>query len=232
MRRPIATFCVLAAVFAACTLSPVAAQAGDLVVKPRNPKTIFRTQDGVYEPRKLKYRVSTTAGKRTWVLRSRKTMFTGTPPSGKARKRAKRVVVTPNDARIGALAPGIYDLRLVWRAKGRGNKRVKRNVSLVVEGDAAAGLSYFTNSCSGCHDIGVNKNGPRLGGVYGRKAGTVPGFSYSDALVAYGEVWEERTLNAWLMNPQKLVPGANMYVLVTDPVDRMNLIAYLKSVSP
>ncbi len=230
MTRLLATPCVLAAFLSAGVL---AASAGDLTVSPKNGRTVYRSHEGTYSPKRLRYRVGTTDGKRRWSMGSTKKLFTASPPSGTARKRPRPVIVTPEDARIRTRAPGIYNVRLIWRPKGPGSRaRIGRNVTLIVEGDPAAGLTYFNATCSGCHDLYINKNGPRLIDVYGRKAGTVSDFSYSSALVAYGKTWDEKTLNDWLKNPQKAVPGVNMYLSVSDPVDRMNVIAYLKQIAP
>lgn len=68
-------------------------------------------------------------------------------------------------------------------------------------------------------------------GVYGRRAGSVPDFAYSEALKKSGIVWNEATLNAWLTDPQRLVPGQQMNYSVPNPQDRADVIAYLKKES-
>ncbi|MBV9289199.1 MAG: c-type cytochrome, partial [Hyphomicrobiales bacterium] len=73
--------------------------------------------------------------------------------------------------------------------------------------DAAAGAKVF-GICKVCHQIGESaKNfvGPELNGVVGRKAGTVPGYNYSDANKNSGLVWDEETLKAYLKNPKEKV---------------------------
>jgi cytochrome c len=71
--------------------------------------------------------------------------------------------------------------------------------------------------------------GPNLNKLFGRKAGTAPGFAYSPALKASGIVWDAKTLDAYLAAPTKVVPGTRMVVKVPDPARRAALITYLKA---
>jgi len=96
-------------------------------------------------------------------------------------------------------------------------------------GDAAKGAAVFEDRCSLCHSITDNQQGPRLGGVVGRKAGTVPGADYTDALKASGVVWTADKLDLFLQGPSQLVPGTAMPATVPDPAERRDLIAYLAS---
>ena len=67
-------------------------------------------------------------------------------------------------------------------------------------------------------------------GIVGTKAGDVPGYDFSPALKASGLTWDEATLDKWLENPMKLVPGTRMtYAGQSDPAKRKDLIAYLKT---
>ncbi len=99
-------------------------------------------------------------------------------------------------------------------------------------GDAAAGEKVF-NQCKACHDIekGVNKVGPTLKGVVGRKAASVEGYKYSAGMTAKGAegvVWDEATLTAYLPNPKAYVPGTKMaFGGLKKPDDVANVIAYL-----
>ena len=100
-------------------------------------------------------------------------------------------------------------------------------------GDAAAGEKVFkAHLCFGCHRLkpGENAVGPSLGDVYGRKAGTEAGYSYSDALKNSGIVWDAKTLDEWVQGPKKMVDGTKMVLVkpVTDAKDRADLIAFLK----
>jgi len=97
--------------------------------------------------------------------------------------------------------------------------------------DAAAGKQAFAQ-CAACHSVeGANGLGPSLQGIVGRKSGTFPGFRYSRAMKAAGIAWDEKNLDAYLTEPQKLVPGNLMpFSGVADAKQRADLIAYLKTV--
>lgn len=97
-----------------------------------------------------------------------------------------------------------------------------------LRGDPARGEKVYER-CAACHSLDTNRAGPKHRGVVGRKAASVPGFNYSAALKRSGLVWDEATLDRFLTNPIKLVPGTRMYVSVTDDQDRADLIAYLKA---
>lgn len=100
-------------------------------------------------------------------------------------------------------------------------------------GDANAGASLFANRCVACHALNpTRKPGPILAGVYGRRAGTFPGYQYSTALRQSGVIWNDATLDRWLAGPPAYVPGVNMQAKVDSIADRRNLIAYLKLISP
>ena len=95
--------------------------------------------------------------------------------------------------------------------------------------DSKRGETLYVARCGACHTIDENGAGPQHRGLFGRKAATQPGFDYSAALKASGLVWTEATIDRWLTNPNALVPGNKMVVqLANDPLDRADLIAYLK----
>lgn len=88
--------------------------------------------------------------------------------------------------------------------------------------------------CSICHSAQPGKNmvGPSLAGIYGEKAGEVEGFSFSEAMLKSGLVWDDATLDAYLENPRKVVPGTRMsYAGMKNPEMRKEVIAYIKSLS-
>jgi cytochrome c len=99
------------------------------------------------------------------------------------------------------------------------------------EGDAAKGEKVFAK-CKACHalEAGVNKLGPTLHGVFGRKAGTAEGFGkYSDALKDSGIVWDETTIDKYLQNPKEFIPKNKMaFPGLKADQDRADVIAYLK----
>ena len=94
--------------------------------------------------------------------------------------------------------------------------------------EIADGRAAFAR-CSGCHAVtGRERLGPHLNGVIGRKAGSVPGFHYSAAMKRSGIVWNKTTLEEYLANPQKEVPGNRMpFAGLQDPKKRDEIAAYL-----
>ena len=94
--------------------------------------------------------------------------------------------------------------------------------------DTAAGRSAFEKRCTGCHALDHEKAGPRLAGVVGRKAGTVPAFPYSDAVKKSAVVWNEAILDKWLTDPESVIPDTNMAFRLDNPVERAAIIAFLK----
>lgn len=98
-------------------------------------------------------------------------------------------------------------------------------------GDAARGEGLYNDICSACHSLDANRVGPAHRGVYGRKAGSAPGFAYSPGVAASKVIWREATLDQWLTNPQAFIPGARMGFRLSDPQRRADVIAYLKKES-
>ena len=99
--------------------------------------------------------------------------------------------------------------------------------------DAEKGANVF-KKCMACHAIDdKNKIGPSLKGIVGRKAATVEGFKYSDAMLAKaaeGVVWDEATLAAYLPDPKAWVPGTKMaFPGLKKPEEVADLIAFLKA---
>jgi len=86
--------------------------------------------------------------------------------------------------------------------------------------------------CAACHNSdGTHALGPTAKGLYGRKAGTAKGFTYSAAMKRAGVTWDEKSLDAFLADPQKAVPGNVMpFPGVADEKQRAGIIDYLKSV--
>jgi cytochrome c len=101
--------------------------------------------------------------------------------------------------------------------------------------DAAAGEKDFI-ICRACHEIGPGAKvlvGPPLNGVVGRKAGTYPGFEYSDANKNSGITWTKEELTKYLANPQAVVPGTKMiFPGLHDPQQVQDVIAYLSQFGP
>lgn len=95
-------------------------------------------------------------------------------------------------------------------------------------GDALRGKTLYKNTCMSCHSLDYNGIGPAHKDLFGRKAGSLPDYAYSAALQSSTIVWTEATLDKWLKNPAKLIPGEKMGFMVTSAKDRADLIAYLK----
>ena len=95
-------------------------------------------------------------------------------------------------------------------------------------GNAKRGADIYTR-CQACHALDYNRTGPKHCGVVGRKSASVPGFDYSPAMKRANLTWDEQTLDRFLANPPKMVPGTTMtYAGVPDPQERADLIAYLR----
>jgi cytochrome c len=100
-------------------------------------------------------------------------------------------------------------------------------------GDAARGRQIFEKRCTGCHIMAADREGPRLAGVFGRRAGSVVGYAYSAGLKKAGTnglVWDDASLEKWISDPDALVPDNNMEFRVPNTQERLDLIAYLKHV--
>jgi cytochrome c len=93
--------------------------------------------------------------------------------------------------------------------------------------DAEMGKQDFA-ACAPCHAPDQNGVGPKIGGVLNRPAGSVEGFRYSRAMRNSKIVWDEKSLDAYLTEPQKLVPGNLMpFSGIAESQKRSDLIAYL-----
>ena len=141
------------------------------------------------------------------------------------------------EAKSGDMPPLQY-LALHWDAKLSkadvqalsmlGKSAGGSEATLSGAGDAVRGKAVFEKRCTGCHAMEVDREGPRLRGVFGRKAGSVAGFTYSAGLKRSGFTWNEATLERWLSDPDLVVPDNNMSFSVPKAEERRDLIAYLK----
>ena len=96
---------------------------------------------------------------------------------------------------------------------------------------AAADRSKIFPKCAPCHTLvpGRQGLGPSLAGVYGRRAGSLSDFRYSDAMARSGIVWNAATLDRYLTNPAAMIPGTKMTFRGLDsPADRAQVIAFLQ----
>ncbi len=90
-----------------------------------------------------------------------------------------------------------------------------------------SGSELFEDRCEGCHAPAGGGQGPSLTGVFGRKAGALAGFDYSPALKASGVTWTNATLDRFLADPSKMVPGTAMPVHIPDAAQRAAIVSYL-----
>ena len=104
---------------------------------------------------------------------------------------------------------------------------------VMAQGDPDKGATVFKR-CAACHvvDKPQNRVGPSLHGVFGRKAGSVEGFKYSDAMKNADITWDEAQLDKYLENPKGDIPGNKMaFPGLKKPEERADVIAYLKQAS-
>ena len=134
--------------------------------------------------------------------------------------------------------PQLQYLALHWNAKLSANevqglamlgqRAGGSETALAGPGDPIRGNAIFEKRCTGCHALEVDREGPRLAGVYGRRAGSVSGFTYSAGLKKSGVTWDEATLEKWLSDPDRMIPDNNMSFSVPKAAERQDVIAYLK----
>jgi len=106
----------------------------------------------------------------------------------------------------------------VWSSDGDGSANPER------------GKEIYESRCFACHSIDDNRVGPKHLGVFGRKAGSIADYDYSKSVKKAKITWNEKTLDAWLTDPEALIPGQKMGYQVSDAADRADIIAYLKTV--
>jgi cytochrome c len=98
---------------------------------------------------------------------------------------------------------------------------------------AAAGSKPAAfGQCAACHSVEPGKHGvgPSLAGVYGTKSGELAGYAFSDAMKAAKLTWDDQTLDSYLTNPMKMVPGTKMtFAGMSDPAKRKEVIEYMKT---
>jgi cytochrome c len=103
--------------------------------------------------------------------------------------------------------------------------------ALAQQGDASRGERDF-RVCAPCHSLESDRNmtGPSLARLWGRKAGTLPSFDrYSEALKSSGIIWEDRSLDGWLTDPDRMVPNNGMpFDGIKDAGKRADLLAFLR----
>jgi len=93
------------------------------------------------------------------------------------------------------------------------------------------GSELFQGRCGGCHSVDQDHVGPRMRGVFGRAAGAVRNFQYSDALKSSHLVWDAALLDKWLQDPDSLVPDNDMSFRLDNKAERAAIVEYLKTLS-
>jgi cytochrome c len=126
-----------------------------------------------------------------------------------------------------SLAFGVYALAVVLLLPSSSAVAIQDPNS----GGADHGREVFDRRCTGCHALDNDKEGPRLRSVYGRKAGSVSSFKYSDALKKANVTWDDSNLDRWLTDPDKFIPDVDMDFHLEKPDERSAVIAYLKQLS-
>jgi len=93
------------------------------------------------------------------------------------------------------------------------------------------GPTLFKQQCATCHTNNLTdpvRQGPSLFGIVGRRAGSVDGFHYSPAFAKADFAWDDARLDAWIMNPQQMIPGTMMAYRQAKPEVRAAIVTYLK----
>ncbi len=101
--------------------------------------------------------------------------------------------------------------------------------------DASKGRNLFIARCLGCHAFACNKQGPRLGGLFGRTVGTIDDYEfYSQELKDADFVWADKSLDTFFTDPGKIFPKSVMALngKIEDPAQRRKIIAFLKTEDP
>src|ERR1700722_18680898 len=96
------------------------------------------------------------------------------------------------------------------------------------------GAALFKQQCGNCHATNLSepvRQGPPLLKIVGRQAGKFDGFRYSAGLAKADFTWDEARLDAWLTNPQEVIPGSIMAYRQPKPETRATIIAYLKELN-
>ncbi len=98
-------------------------------------------------------------------------------------------------------------------------------------GNIDQGKALFEKRCTGCHSLDQDKEGPRLRGVFGRKAGKLAGFSYSDSLKDAQFTWDAAALDKWLTDTESVIPNNDMAFHVPNAQERADIIRFLQASS-
>lgn len=131
-------------------------------------------------------------------------------------------VLKPSLAHFLAIAILCAIPPFLGRAAGNGTAGAENTAN------AEQGRQLFEKRCTGCHSLDQDKEGPRLRNVYGRKAGSVPTFKYSDALKSAQFTWDDSLLEKWLTSPESVVTDTDMDFSVPKAEERAAIIRFLR----
>ena len=134
------------------------------------------------------------------------------------------------------LAGGIDDAAYIWPVRHELDAPIMATQKRGFLGDPSSmsnGERQFRRKCSICHSLeedGVRRAGPTLAGLFGRQAGTVAGYLYSNTVANLGFEWNEETIDKLFdLGPDHFIPGSKMPMQrIVKPEDRLDLIEYLK----
>ena len=122
-------------------------------------------------------------------------------------------------------------MKLIWILMAACSAVLMAAGSVPFQADPARGEKQF-EECASCHSIAAGENGvgPTLSGIFSRKAASREDFRYSAAMRNSGITWTSETLDEFIADPQKMVPGNRMaYSGLPTAADRADLISYLQN---
>ncbi|MCU0829977.1 MAG: hypothetical protein MUC58_00400 [Rhizobiaceae bacterium] len=220
-----ATACLAEARRAAATIS---------VVQAALP-AVEGFRGGTFRPGSLAVTVRASAGTQRFTITGAPAWLPFSPAARTATAAGARFVQPVAQAAARARPVGWHKSVLRFQNGAVAANRVNRTVVLDVFGSVSAGRTRYNSLCLACHQLTENRTGPRMSGVYGRRAGSsaATGYTaYSSALAAFARPWTNELLTRYLTDPQALVPGTRMpsysFLSVTD---RQNIVAYLRAIS-
>lgn len=227
-------------VFATSTGAPACLEsatrrAGTVIsVLPAVTRVIEGKVGGPYVPASLSYVVKASPRAQTFSVSGGMPWLPVSATIRTATATGVTVTLPVNVAGANARPVGVHKLTLRFQNRSVTTNAVLRPVIFNKFGNKTAGAVVFGLRCGACHAIDLNKLGPKLRGLYNRRAGTAVGFTrYSAALRAYGRTWTYENLFNYLTSPQTVVPGTSMPAYGFLPAtDRHNLVAFLRSLSP
>jgi cytochrome c len=209
---------------------------------PANPKAVLVAKCADCHSNETRWPIYARAAPASWlierdIVQARKSMNLSQWEQIPVERQEVLAAKIIQEAKSGDMPPLQY-LALHWTAKLShsdvqalmmlGQQAGGSETALAGPGNPVRGKAIFEKRCTGCHAMEADREGPRLTGVFGRKAGSVAGFAYSSGLKKSGLTWNEGTLEKWLSDPDLVVRDNNMSFSVPKATERRDLIAFLK----